>query len=206
LYYNTTSGAYQVKIKLKKSDKDLLYQIKNRFPYFCDVSFERHPKGFDSVFIYTYNKDFYQDLIKLGVFPNKSHNNSHKCFYPDSIIPNDFFGDYIRGLWDGDGTIHQDKKGRIRTDLCGKNQNLFKQVSGIFNKRYNISSSVYYRKDRDYYLIRISEKSNIKSFINLVKTDSGLVLNRKLKPYFNIPWDRIPGYDNMHTDYKVYYI
>ena len=41
LFYNVRAGSYQVKIKLKKADKDLLYDIHSLFPFFIEPKLEK---------------------------------------------------------------------------------------------------------------------------------------------------------------------
>lgn len=67
LFYNKRSGAYQVKIKLKKSDKELLDKIYQTFPFFTEPRLESRKDGNNSYYIYRYNRQLFKDLESHGV-------------------------------------------------------------------------------------------------------------------------------------------
>lgn len=202
LFYNKRSGAYQVKIKLKKSDKELLDKIYNLFPFFTEPRLEKRVDERDSYYIYVYSKEFFNDLKNLGILERKSYENANNVFLPK--LNDEYFYSYLLGLFDGDGTIQQDKKGRVRLEIIGKNKNLFESITNrLF--QLGIKSNLYYRKDKDYYMIRISRKEYVNKLIKGFENNI-LCLERKFKPYFNIDWRRIPGFDNRCKNYKVLFI
>lgn len=203
LFYNKKSGAYQTKIKLKKSDKELLDKIYQIFPFFTEPRLEKRRDGNDSYYIYRYNKQLFKDLEKHGVFQRKSYENANKVFL--AKLSDELFFDYLRGLFDGDGTIQQSDKGHIRIEVVGKCENLFIEIQQRLLK-LDIKSKVYYRKDKDYYMIRISNKKYVQKFIKNINTGCNLYLKRKFKPYFNIDWNRIPGFDNRYKNYKILFV
>jgi len=51
---------------------------------------------------------FYQFLLEIGLHPNKSHTVARLH------IPDQYFFDFVRGEWDGDGTIYRSKDKRWR--------------------------------------------------------------------------------------------
>lgn len=195
--YNKQSGGYSTTIKLKKSDEYLLDKIVSIFPFFKKGKTETSKKGFKSEYIRKYDKNLFNDLLNHGVFPRKSFENASKIFLPK--LNKELFFAYLHGICDGDGTIYQSKEGWIRIDLIGKTNNLFLEIQNKL-KTFDIESTVYYREKRNYYLLRISNKKDIKKIIeNFSKTP--FCLKRKFSPYFNADWDRIPGYDNKNTNY-----
>jgi DNA-binding transcriptional regulator WhiA len=202
LFYNKRSGAYQTKIKLKQSDKELLDKIYNIFPFFTEPRIEKRADKNHSYYIYCYCKELFQDLQLHGILERKSYENANNVFLP--ILNDDLFFSYLLGLFDGDGTIFQDNKGRIRMEVIGKNQKLFESIV-LKLENLGIKSSLYYRKDKDYYMIRISQKPFVKLLIEEFQKYN-LHLERKFKPYFNIDWSKIPGYDNIRKKYEVLFI
>ena len=54
---------------------------------------------------------FYQFLEAIGLHPNKS------CTLGPLSIPDEFFFDFLRGEWDGDGTIHRSQDKRWRSSF-----------------------------------------------------------------------------------------
>lgn len=203
LFYNKTSGAYQTKIKLKKSDGYLLNKIHKLFPFFTEPRLETRSDKKDSYYIYKYSKELFMDLQKHGVFERKSYENADKVFL--TPLSDTLFFDFLRGLFDGDGTITQSKKGHIRIEVIGKNEKLFKEIQERL-LTLDIKSSIYYRKDKEYYMLRISNKKYVQKFVENLNTGGKLYLNRKFKPYFNINWERIPGYDNRYKKIDTLFV
>ena len=72
-------------------------------------------------------------------------------------------------------------------------------------EKLGIKSKLYYRQDKDYYMIRISRKEFVKLLIEQFQKNS-LYLKRKFKPYFNIDWSRIPGFDNKKEKYETLFV
>lgn len=178
------------KLKLKEEDKYLLEIIHNKYPFFTKPKLEVHKSGKKSYYIYSFNKNLFNDLYNNGILPRKSFENANKSYMPN--LSKELFFAYLHGLFDGDGTISMDKYNHIRIDLVGKNKILFKKIIETL-ALYNIKAKLYYRKSRDYYMIRISIKESVQSFINNCK-NTPFCLKRKFPKYFNIDWTSIPDY------------
>lgn len=186
-------GAQSVctKLKLKASDKYLLDNIHNMWPFFTKPKLEIHKSGKESYYIYSYNRELYNDLTMNGILPRKSYENANESFMPE--LDGNLFISYLLGILDGDGTIQTDKSGHIRIDLVGKTEELFKEIIDRL-KTYNINGKLYYRKDKDYYMVRISDKPSVKALIDKFSR-CPICLERKFKKYFNIDWTLVPGHD-----------
>ena len=133
----------------------------------------------------------YNDLTMNGILPRKSYENANNSFIPS--LDNNLFISYLLGMLDGDGTIQTDKNGHIRIDLVGKTEELFKELVERLGT-FNIKSKLYYRRDKDYYMIRISDKPSVKALIEKF-SKCPMCLERKFKKYFNIDWSLVPGHD-----------
>lgn len=190
LLINKRACSRCVKLKLKEEDKYLLDKISKDFSFFTEPKLEIHKNGKNYYYIYSYNRNFYEDLYNNGILPRKSYENSNKPDIPN--LNDDLFLAYVHSLFDGDGSICIDKNNHIRIDLVGKTKNLFYKISERLNL-IGISNKIYYRKDKDYHMIRISTKDSVKKFIEKCK-NSPICLQRKFPKYFNIDWDTIPDY------------
>lgn len=188
---NTKAQSVCTKLKLKAEDKYLLEDIHNRWSFFTEPKLEVHKSGKESYYIYSYNRELYNDLTMNGVLPRKSYENANNSF----MIPltDNLFISYLLGILDGDGTIQTDKGGHIRIDLVGKTEELFKEIIDRL-KVLNIKSKFYYREDKDYYMIRISDKPSVKTLIEKF-SKCPMCLERKFKKYFNVDWKLVPGHD-----------
>lgn len=200
--FNASSGAYSVTLKLKESDKQLLDEIMQLYPFFRMGKPEISKNGHVSYYIRHYSKAFYEDLLKWTILPRKSFENANLVRLPN--LSSSLFFAYIHGVFDGDGTISQDRNGAIRIDLSGTNEKLYLDIQNRLQS-YGIKSKVTFRKDRNYWVLRISSKSNVRAVVQeFAKTP--LCLHRKFKPYFIADWDRVPGYDNLRKDYHRWFV
>lgn len=188
---NKRAQSVCTKLKLKAEDKYLLDTIHKMWPFFTEPKLEIHKSGKESYYIYSYNRELYNDLTMNGILPRKSYENANESFIP--TMDNNLFISYLLGILDGDGTIQTDRNGHIRIDLVGKTEELFKEIVNKL-KVYNINSKIYHRKDKNYYMVRISDKPSVKTLITRF-SKCPMCLNRKFKKYFNIDWNLVPGHD-----------
>ena len=188
---NIRAQSVCTKLKLKAEDKYLLDSIHKMWSFFTEPKLEVHKSGKKSYYIYSYNRELYNDLTMNGILPRKSYKNANNSFIPS--LDNNLFISYLLGMLDGDGTIQTDKNGHIRIDLVGKTEELFKELVERLGT-FNIKSKLYYRRDKDYYMIRISDKPSVKALIEKF-SKCPMCLERKFKKYFNIDWSLVPGHD-----------
>lgn len=188
---NIRAQSVCTKLKLKAEDKYLLDSIHKMWSFFTEPKLEVHKSGKKSYYIYSYNRELYNDLTMNGILPRKSYKNANNSFIPS--LDNNLFISYLLGMLDGDGTIQTDKNGHIRIDLVGKTEELFKELVERLGT-FNIKSKLYYRRDKNYYMIRISDKPSVKALIEKF-SKCPICLERKFKKYFNIDWSLVPGHD-----------
>jgi hypothetical protein len=76
------------------------------------------------------NEKIYSDLINLGLSPNKSKNVD----FPN--IPKEFVRNFIRGCWDGDGSIFLDKGNVIASYITGSFNFIERLVQELYRSVY----------------------------------------------------------------------
>jgi hypothetical protein len=80
------------------------------------------------------NKELHNDLIKLGCFPRKSTK------LPFPVIPQRYLSHFIRGYFDGDGSIHFNKPNTIKVSFIATksfNETLQYKLKSILNLKIN---------------------------------------------------------------------
>ena len=106
------------------------------------------------------NNDLANDLIRLGVTPNKSL----EMQFPN--IPDEFLRHFVRGLFDGDGSVYIERKS-IRVKLlsgCRKfveELNSFMRLNGLSNRKIDYSNSI---ESPGAFFIRYNSVSDIMLF------------------------------------------
>ena len=178
-----TVGDCQAKLKLKESDRDLLEQIQK---YICpDETIKKEKNNYKIVISSEY---FCQNLWKLGCVKNKTYSEMH---IPK--INKDLLRHFIRGYFDGDGTVFFDRK-YIKSNICsicGSFLEELKEVllqSGIecriniekrkgkalVNPQGEISTEC-----KDMYRLYVSKKDAVKRFVDYMYKNATIYLQRK---------------------------
>lgn len=103
---NTHAGATP-RLSIGQKDPELLYKVAQLMK--CDVPLA-HSKGRgmrgELYHLSIGDPTIYRDLLALGITPRKSKTLS----FPR--VPKAYLRDFIRGCWDGDGTVYTDDRGR----------------------------------------------------------------------------------------------
>lgn len=125
------------------------------------------------------------DLVNLGIGYNKTYSELH---IPD--IPKDLVKHFIRGYFDGDGSIsgyipnEKNKNPRVRCtfSICGKTKSLLDEIVAFFSEN-GIKINTYYLKRDNMYRIETGSKKEISKIFKLLYADSNFYLTRKFKKF-----------------------
>lgn len=114
--YDVTNGC-RYKLKIKADDIEILKKFKDELKYYAPISTDtskkrKHPAK--SVIVYSVA--FVEDLISHGVIPNKS-----TIMTMPIGVPAELEGHFIRGYFDGDGSVTFAHKGTnyLKIEFCG---------------------------------------------------------------------------------------
>jgi hypothetical protein len=105
-------------ILLQRKDRNHLIKFSNIF----NIEVKDYKSNqYENSRCMVYSKTVYNDLIKMGILPRKSNTDDVKVF---SFIPMNLLNHFIRGWFDGDGSIYHEKKkfhpriNIVGTELC----------------------------------------------------------------------------------------
>lgn len=184
-------------IQFSSVDKEILVKIKkslgSRHPIHIQLPrLIKHKNGdYKSRILFTLrigSRAMFDDLINLGVIPNKSKTVK----FP--LIPIRYLGHFTRGYFDGDGCIFFEKaKGKRQKNIIKRLSVIFTSGSKEFLEGLNSSLKKVVSLDRegvydshDSYQLRYSTSESIKLFKFLYKNiRQNLYLRRKLKNFIN---------------------
>ena len=120
------------------------------------------------------------DLLRCGVTPNKT---GKECIC-DEILNSDLLPHFIRGFFDGDGSVFNTKRAKWSHFSFCSNQNMLKQLVSIFKNKYDFTSKLSVLKDKRHdniYNINITSKHDVLLFYKLIYSNlNSFCLNRKL--------------------------
>ena len=111
-------------IVMRSSDIDLLQTFKKCLKIDNKIGRTRSGAN-DSYRVQLGDVEFYRWLLTIGLFPNKTHSISA------IRIPDEYFRDFIRGHFDGDGTLftYKDKYNSYRGRVYSNNRVYVKLIS-----------------------------------------------------------------------------
>lgn len=124
------------------------------------------------------DKQLHKDLVELGCIPNKSLNLTK---IPN--IPRDYVSHFIRGYFDGDGSLHYLKgTNNYRISFIGT----FDFLNDI-QKELQTNVSLHYGSSGTAYMLQISGRKQVERVLNYIYQDSteSMRLNRKYQTYLN---------------------
>lgn len=181
-----TVSSTQASIKLCKNDSSLLEKIQN---YLCPDNTLKKEKN--SMKLLISSMEFCEQLIKLGCIPNKTYAELH---IPK--IPKFLYSHFIRGYFDGDGTIFMDRKW-VKTNICSICEPFLQEIQNILTENHIESRiNVEIREGKTYkvpqgfskncknmYRLFVSKTNSIKLFKEFLYKDATLFLQRKFEKF-----------------------
>jgi len=153
-------------------DFDIINKIKSNFNFFNVLSTKKKYKT-----LFNANSYFYNDLVKNGVFPQKSTTNKNLLKMPN--IPEELIPHFIRGLYDSDGGYYI-YGSLLETFFCSTSKTLIIEVQNWFSKN-NIFLNLNMRDNRKTPIYYLRSKSNktCRKFYELIHKNSTIFMDRK---------------------------
>ena len=175
-------GAYRLfTISLAEKDKEYLQWMTDTINQHLHTNYKlRYLDKTKSYRLSVCKKDFIANLIRLGISPNKTYEDSDYIF---QNIPNDLKWHFIRGYFDGDGSIHCNKDGKHGVNIVSLNQTL---IDSICNYCYECLHCGVIRKDRKYYRFYLSGNPSVLHFGEHLYQNAHYFMSRKKDKFDNI--------------------
>ncbi|RHP46917.1 helix-turn-helix domain-containing protein [Clostridium sp. AF32-12BH] len=163
---------YRIQIGLKYQDAYIIEKFKQEIGSENQIShYERNGRneaifGVQSVKMAT-------DLQKYGVYENKTF-ETELCYK----IPDKLFKHYIRGIFDGDGTVFIRKRTQSLAFGFYGTHKLLEQIQEYLFAEANITKNSIYDKSTVSFIIN-SKKQDIINFYKFIYSDASIYLERK---------------------------
>ncbi|MDO8530425.1 MAG: hypothetical protein Q7S10_03425 [bacterium] len=160
-----------LKLGVNKKDIDILEKIKHQLSSAHKISL-----GKDAAHLGIVSQIIVNDLKKLRI----GYRKSLKENIPS--VPKKYVKDFIRGIVDGDGSIHFDKRNYPTLSICG-GKNTITFLQSHFISEFNIYSKVgNVKKEGGQLLFYITYRANsAKTLIGYLYNNATLYLERKFK-------------------------
>jgi len=175
--FNGTRLCYTVKLKLHKKDIEILRQMKIAIKSNAPIKNEKHTNC-KSVSIYC--KDMVEDLISHGCVQTKS-----LILKFPKHIKEKYWGSFILGYFDGDGSICKGKRGSFFCSFVGT-YNFLSYLNSYFEKKLGVKPRKIQRTQGKVCSLCITGIENILKIKGLFYKRSTIYLKRKRKIFDNI--------------------
>jgi hypothetical protein len=186
LYADGCISKNTISIKLSEKDISHLLKFKNSLDsenkIFVGTNKNGYGKGNSFCQFAITNKELAETLISYGVFRNKSKTLE----YPN--IDEIFFKDFIRGYFDGDGSVYYyigKKYNYIYSSISFTGtKNLLEWILKVIPIQTNCKIHKY--KNKNIYDLKIGGTNKVKEFYNYIYENSELYLDRKKNKFEEI--------------------
>lgn len=185
--------SYSFKIGIQKRDKEILEKLIKLISKNTPIKTIKRKSGHDKyhrqdlVVLRINRKKIYNDLLKLGLYPNKSETLSFPTF---SQVPEEFIFHFIRGYFDGDGCIFVKCRNKLVPKfssgmVCSKS---FANTLMKILKKYKIKSRLQKKSNTDKVIdLSIPNSIDCIKFLEKIYEDKrDLFLKRKYEKYLKI--------------------
>ena len=174
--FTPKQGTPRIMLQLNQKDKHMIEAFKEEIKAPRKITIDKRD---NSSSISITSSKMALDLSKYGVVPHKTF-----CtIFPD--IDKGFYPDFIRGVFDGDGSLVVRKNGRRDFCICGTYE-LLNSIKEILVKELNVKD-IKVSKEDTIYAMRWGSKTDIIKICDWIySTDSNLYLKRKKEIYLSI--------------------
>lgn len=170
-------------VSLCMNDKELLEKVKETMGSEHKITPSKHQNG---LYHYQFAREtLVKDLEKLGVIPRKSL----IVKFPE--VPQVYLSDFIRGVFDGDGSVFFDKRSPnfpLRSKFVSGSADFIDGLHKSLEFLGMPKRTIYKQKTKNAwsYMFIFAHKDSIKLFDILYKnTQNGLFLDRKYKRFLD---------------------
>ena len=167
---------YRIQIALQSQDRDILERFKKELHSSNKIIHYQKDKRDECIFGIQSTKMAY-DLSKQGITPNKTF-----IAELNYNIPPDLFRHYIRGIFDGDGTVYYSNE-HLHFGFYGTHK-LITQVQDWLIEQINLTRHKITDKETVSFTT-YQKRKDIENFYNLIYTDANFYLKRKKEKFDN---------------------
>ena len=183
---HSNDGNYCASIILHENDKYLLDIIVAKFPFFRLSKNNNHAWS-----IVCTRKAIVEDLQSNGMYFKKSTDNKELLRLPN--LDKELIHHFIRGYFDGDGSVYKQKLGNTKIDIGGTGYRMITDlVKILYDNNITVNLTCKYAgtglRKHDYYVLYTSSDRVSKQFADYIYKDCGdLYLRRKYERLYYIP-------------------
>lgn len=167
----------QIYIELQRKDKELLEKLNTAIENERPVKDYETSKGYENSKLFFYSKEIKKDLAEYKIIPNKTY--SPEYGFPFKLDKK-YYPDYIRGLFDGDGSIKLTNN-TVTWQLDSGSFEIITEIKKYLEEQgIEVQYTVCPKLNMDVYRVYAYGKEKVTKIYNLLYgSDSNLFLQRK---------------------------
>ena len=175
-----SSSDNTIKIGLAAKDIEILEKIKSEIEIENKIVTYTTRDGFDCVDLHWTCAKHKQVLAEYGITPKKTF-----TIKPPLKLNKEFYIDFIRGYFDGDGSVNLLQGKNLRWQICGATREILEWIVDVLYIQYDIPKvNVLKDKNRpNYYYFQYSTNAT-RQIYKILYTPNSLYLKRK-KDHFD---------------------
>lgn len=188
-----------IKLTLSAKDREILEKIRKKIEIENPIKDYCTNNGFDICEFVWFCEKHKQDLAKYSIIPNKTFK-----LQPPWLLDRKYWIDYIRGYFDGDGSINLIKDTKrpncynLRWQICGAQKEFLQWIIDFLYEEYDIPKVNIYTQKRKANLYYFQYSTNAtKKIYTILYNESDMYLKRKKDLFDEImsimaPLNKIP--------------
>lgn len=170
-------------IELQRNDKELLEKVNKELENTRPIKDYESTKGYLNSKLWFYSKEAKDQLKEYHIIPNKTYSNDFK--FPETL-KEEFYIDYIRGLFDGDGSI-KDTNCTPTWQIDSSSKDIIENIQQILLK-YNIETKIQEKQSKNIPLYRIYcyGQKKCRKIYELLYNNAEIFMARKKEKFENL--------------------
>lgn len=166
-----------IKLTLASVDREYLEQVRQELQIESEIKDYETSQGYQNSELRFSSFQIKKDFADYNIIPKKTYS-----FKFPQKLKKEYYKDFIRGYFDGDGSISTAGEGAIRWQLCSHEKDVLQKVLEFFEENDIPKVSIQKMKGKELYYIQYSTAST-KKIYNILYYENCFHLPRKKKKY-----------------------
>ena len=173
---NISSKDNRIDLELFPADYEILEKIREELGLERPIKIYECANGYIKNKLYFHSAQIKKDLMNYGLVPNKTYSKDYHFPY---ILEDKYIIDYIRGLFDGDGSVKMTGNS-LTFQIDSSNKMILRHIQNFLLQNYCIGTEISEQKKKNVILYRLyCYGENAKAIYRILYTPNSLFLKRK---------------------------
>lgn len=177
---NISAKDNRIDLELFPSDYEILEKIRKELQLERPIKIYECANGYQKNKLFFHSAKIKKDLMEYGLVPNKTYSKDYHFPYK---LERRYIIDYIRGLFDGDGSVKM-TGASVTFQIDSSNKEIIEQIHSFLKEEYNIKTQITEQKKKNITLYRVyCYGAQAKAIYKILYTPNSLFLKRKYEKW-----------------------